>query len=188
MDLIPRARNFDLDALETIYDQNNQGLYVYAYHLLGDAMLAEDCVAETFSRFLKVLQSGNGPDTNLKGYLYRSAHNWVTDYYRTRRDESELDDEMPGSGQQEVVPEVERKIEQQRLRKVLSNLSSEQYQVVALHFIEGWELEEVAAALGRSVGAVKSLQHRALQNLRKLLNGQVEEDETTQKRRLSISG
>lgn len=172
MDLIPRARNFDLDALETIYDQHNQGLYEYAYHLLGDVMLAEECVSETFSRLLKALHAGKGPDNNLKGYLYRSVHNWVTDYYRGRREESALDDEMPGAEHHEVGAEVERKIEQQQLRKVLSQLSGEQYQVVALHFIEGWELDQVADTLGRSVGAVKSLQHRAVQNLRKLLNGQ----------------
>lgn len=172
MDLIPQARNFDLKALETIYDQHNQGLYVYAYHLLGDGMLAEECVAETFSRFLKMLQAGKGPDSNLKGYLYRSAHNWITDYYRSRREETELDDEFPGSDQHDVREEVERKMDRHQLRSVLSQLSSDQYQVVALRFIEGWELDEVAGALGKSVGAVKSLQHRALQNLRTILNGQ----------------
>lgn len=179
MDLIPSARSFDLKALETIYDQHNQGLYAYAYHLLGNAMLAEECVAEIFSRFLKALQGGKGPNSNLKGYLYRSAHNWVTDYYRTRRDESELDDEMPGSEHPEVGTEVERRFEQHRLRSALSQLPREQYQVVAMHFVEGWELNKVAEVLGKSVGSVKSLQHRALHNLRKQLIGQETEHENT---------
>lgn len=178
MDLIPRARSFDLKALEIIYDQHNQGLYGYAFHLLGDAMLAEECVAETFSRFLKALQAGKGPESNLKGYLYRSAHNWVTDYYRSRRDESSLDEDLPDDERPEVRAEAERNMDCQQLRSVLPRLPSEQYQVVALHFIEGWELDEVAEALGRSVGAVKSLQHRGLRNLRKLLNGQDERHET----------
>lgn len=172
MDLIPRARKFDLNALEYIYDQYSQGLYLYAYRLLGSEELSEECVAETFSRFLKALHAGKGPDSNIKGYLYRSAHNWVTDHYRRRRDESELDDELPASEQEEVGTEVERKIEQRRLRKALSRLPHEQYQVVALHLIEGWELAEVADSLDRSVGAVKSLQHRALTNLRKILEEQ----------------
>lgn len=178
MDLIPRARSFDLKALEIIFDQHNQGLYAYAYHLLGDAMLAEECVAETFSRFLRVLQAGKGPNSSLKGYLYRSAHNWVTDYYRSRRDESTLDDDLPDGERLEVRAEAERNMDCQQLRRVLPQLPNEQYQVVALHFIEGWELEEVADAMGKSVGAVKSLQHRALRNLRKLLNGQSEDHET----------
>ncbi len=178
MDLIPRARSFDLKALEIIYDQHNQGLYSYAYHLLGDAMLAEECVSEVFSRFLRALQAGKGPDSNLKGYLYRSAHNWVTDYYRSRRDEDALEDDLPDREQPEVRAEVERSLDCQQLRSVLPLLTREQYQVVALRFIEGWELDDVASALGRPVGAVKSLQHRALQNLRKLLNGKNEEHET----------
>ncbi len=172
MDLIPRARNFDLAALESIYDQYNQGLYLYACYLLGNNELAEECVAETFSRLLKALHAGKGPDSNIKGYLYRSAHNWVTDYYRRRRDDCELDDELPAKEQEQVGMEVERKIAQQHLRRALAQLSGEQYQVVSLHLIEGWDLAEVALTLGKSVGAVKSLQHRALENLRKFMNGQ----------------
>jgi len=172
MDLIPRARNFDLTALERIYDQYNQGLYLYACRLLGNNDLAEECVAEIFSRFLKALQVGKGPDSNLKGYLYRSTHNWVTDYYRRRRDDFELDDELPAKEQEEVGMEVERKIAQQHLRRALAQLSGEQYQVVSLHLIDGWDLEEIADTLGKSTGAIKSLQHRALENLRKIMNGQ----------------
>jgi RNA polymerase sigma-70 factor (ECF subfamily) len=174
MDLIPRARNFDLDALEWIYDHYNPGLYRYAYHLLGDENLAEDCVAETFSRFLKALQARKGPTGNIQGYLYRSAHNWITDHYRRRNEEYELDDEMPANDQDEVETVVEKRIRQQEMRAALTRLPQEQSQVVALHLIEGWELEEIAQTMKKSVGAVKALPHRALRNLRRHCKGQIE--------------
>ena len=83
-ELLRQARHFDLPALSAIYDRYNNGLYYYALRLLSDTVIAEDCVAETFSHLLKVLKSGGGPRDNLKGYLYRCVHNWVTDYYRRK--------------------------------------------------------------------------------------------------------
>lgn len=170
MDLLSRAQRFELEALEWIYDQYNQGLYYYALHLLGDSNLAEDCVAETFSRFLRALQSRKGPQTNIKAYLYRSAHNWATDHYRGRKEEVMLDDELPANEADGIGMVVERNIEQARTREALFHLPAEQFQVVALHFIEGWEIDEIAAALDKSIGSIKALQHRALVNLRKMMN------------------
>jgi RNA polymerase sigma-70 factor (ECF subfamily) len=71
-------------------------------------------------------------------------------------------------------PVVEKRIRQQRLRAALTQLPQEQSQVVALHLIEGWELEEIAQTMKKSVGAVKALQHRALRNLRRHCKGQIE--------------
>ncbi|MHB1449000.1 MAG: RNA polymerase sigma factor [Bellilinea sp.] len=169
MDLLPRARNFDLDALALIYDQYSQGLYLYAMRLLGSTEIAEECVSETFSRLLKALSRGLGPRDHLKAYLYRSAHNWITDYYRSHRDIQELDEKIPDGGSLQVGEQVELRLEHKRLRSAISKLSSDQRQVVALHFIEGWELTDIAVSMGKSVGAVKALQHRALANLGKIL-------------------
>ena len=81
-DLLRRARVFERQALTEIYDQYSHKLYNYAVRQLGDADLAEECVAETFARFLRAIKSGGGPEKYLQAYLYRVAHNWITDLYR----------------------------------------------------------------------------------------------------------
>ena len=81
-DLLQRASKIETQALAEIYDSYSPGIYRYAMRLLGDMTLAEDCVAETFARFLKSLQEQRGPRNNLKAYLYRIAHNWIVDHYR----------------------------------------------------------------------------------------------------------
>ena len=83
-ELLQQAWRFEEQALAAIYDRFSPGLYRYAWRLLGDVHLAEECVAETFSRFLHALQGGRGPQEYLQAYLYRVAHNWITDYYRRR--------------------------------------------------------------------------------------------------------
>lgn len=168
--LLARSQKGDLSVLGSIYDRYHQGLFRYARRLLGDETLAEDCVAETFSRFLKALQQNKGPRDHLQAYLYRIAHNWITDQYRKERYLlEELDDSLPETKEQPPESQLIERAEQERIRRALSQLPPNQRQVIVLRFIEEWENEAVAHALQKPVSAVKALQHRALINLRKHL-------------------
>jgi len=169
-ELLELARQFDHPALAQIYDTYSPGLYRYAMRLLGDQNLAEDCVAETFSRFLQALQTKRGPDSYLQAYLYRMAHNWIVDHYRrepmqpvelTEEHRDENADPEKDAGQH---------LRQERLRMAIKKITPEQQQVIALKYLEGWKNEEIARSLKKPVGAVKSLQHRALANLQRILN------------------
>lgn len=167
--LLEHAKRFDVNALAEIYDRYNNGIYYYALRRLGDENVAEDCTADTFSHLLQALKHGGGPQENLKAYLYRSAHNWITDYYRQRAP-TPLDDEMETlKDGNDPAREAEVQIRQKAVQVALRLLTAEQQQVIALRFIEGWELEEVAKSLQKPVGAVKSLQHRAVAALQKML-------------------
>ena len=74
-ELLQRASQLETAALAEIYDLYSPGLYRYAMRLIGDATVAEDCVAETFARFLRSLQKRLGLRDHLQAYLYRIAHN-----------------------------------------------------------------------------------------------------------------
>ena len=169
-DLIARARNLDQEALAEIYDALSPGLYRYAMRIVGDAQVAEDCVGETFSRFLNAVHRGGGPQQYLKAYLYRVAHNWITDLYRKkgpqltslRPAEAMIADEDP-------TRDLEDGLERQRARQALAYLTPEQRQVVVLKYLEGWSNAEIAQSMGKTTGAVKSLQHRALATLQRLM-------------------
>jgi RNA polymerase sigma-70 factor (ECF subfamily) len=171
--LLRRARQFDEQALADIYDTLSLAIYAYAMRLLGDADLAEECVAETFSRFLNALHAGGGPQDYLKAYLYRMAHNWITDRYRQARPETplEMEFELPAGQEAEPHHTVADELEKQELRHALALLTPEQRQVITLKYLENLDNAEIAQALQKPVGAVKSLQHRALASLRRILEG-----------------
>lgn len=168
--LLNAARRFNLKALEAIYDRYSPGLYRYAMRLLGDIQQAEDCVSEVFSRFLKMLQAEQGPDDHLQAYLYRMAHNWITDQYR-RQPATPLD--LDGKEYHDPETSTEKmagvRMEQANVREAIKALTPEQRQVIMLRYYEGWELDEVARSLNKEIGAIKALQHRAVDALRKLL-------------------
>lgn len=180
--LLEGARRFDLDVMAEIYDRYNAGLFQYAIRLLGDACLAEDCVSETFMRFLKAFQIGRGPQSYLQAYLYRVAHNWICDFYRRQPPPPlVLDENLPGTASHRPESRVEQRLLREELRVALARLTPDQRQVIMLRFIEGWENEAVAAALQKPVGAVKALQHRALAALRRIMCPYNEEVKDEQK-------
>jgi RNA polymerase sigma-70 factor (ECF subfamily) len=169
-ELIKLARQFEPETLATIYDTFSPGLYRYAMRLTGDQDLAEECVAETFSRLLQSFNARKGPQDFLQAYLYRIAHNWIVDHYRKKPFEPDQLDEKQADDR--LLPEELAGITLQNhlLRKALLTLTPDQHQVVALKYLEGMENKEIAKILKKPVGAVKSLQHRALANLKKILD------------------
>jgi RNA polymerase sigma-70 factor, ECF subfamily len=175
LELLHLAHQFNEQALAEVYDQFSPGIFRYAVRLLGDTDTAEDCVSETFSRFLLALHKGKGPKDHLKAYLYRIAHNWITDQYRRQPPPPlELDESLNIADNVNVQETVEMNLHQERIRTALKKLPATQRQVIVLRFLEGWSMQEVAVSLKRSTGAVKALQHRATIALKKLLTAQEE--------------
>lgn len=166
-ELLKNAKRFDQDSLGLIYDSYSPGLYRYASRLLGDSSMAEECVADTFSRFLGALRVGHGPDNHLKAYLYRIAHNWITDFYRRHSPILvELDETLMMDDHDNPENRNFESIQKQQIQVALRALTPDQRQVIVLRFIEEWSIEEVALTLQKPVGAIKALQHRALISLR----------------------
>ncbi len=166
--LLEQARRLDKGALAEIYDAYSPGLYRYAVGLLGSPDLAEECVAETFSRFLQALHRGAGPNRNLQAYLYRVAHNWITDQYRREPPVEDMDIEMNAAQEASPSELFAQEVERELMRVALRRLTPDQRQVIVLKYLHGWENDQIAAALDKPVGAVRSLQHRGLEALRRI--------------------
>jgi RNA polymerase sigma-70 factor, ECF subfamily len=167
---LPGARRLDEHILAEIYDALSPALYRYAFRLLGDRQSAEDVVGEAFQRLLLALRSEGGPQQHLRAYLYRIAHNLAMDQ-RRREMRHGADVEFDGVSlpADDAARAAERRLAAAKARQALWRLTADQRQVVMLKYFEGLSNEEAAAALNKPVGAVKSLQHRALQALRRML-------------------
>lgn len=169
--LIEGARRFDRRTLEQIYDLYSPELYRYAYRLLGRQDASEECVSETFTRFLEALNRGKGPDQNLRAYLFRVVHNICTDTYRRQPPAEEpIEEDVEDNDMTSPQENAEQSIELDRVRAALFRLTPAQRQVIVLRFFEGWENDEVSAVIGKPPGAVKALQHRALASLKRLVS------------------
>ncbi len=171
--LLEQAAEYDPVVLGQIYDEYSEKIYNYIYYRVGDRDLAQDLMAEVFLKALDAIKVYRGWHTSLSGWLYRIAHNLVADHFRAKpmKEALPLDEQLiADEGNPALV--VSQMLTQQRLRAAVNSLTEDQQQVVILKFVEEMSNADVARILGKTEGAVKSLQHRALASLRRYLEEQ----------------
>ena len=168
--LLERAQAYDPVALGEIYDKYAPRIYKYVYYRIGNADLAEDLTSGVFTKMLEAIQSSKAWRVSFSGWLYRIAHNMVVDHFRRRPKERELPlDERLVAADNDPERAAEIALTSERLRDAVNLLTYDQAQVITLKFAEGMSNAEVAQILGKTEGAIKSLQYRALGALRKQL-------------------
>jgi RNA polymerase sigma-70 factor (ECF subfamily) len=175
--LLERAREDDAQALAEIYDLYAESIYRYLYRYLGDEAQAEDLTSEVFLKLLQALHTPRAPRDHLQGWLYRVAHNQAMDWFRRQKKRVSDSLEVGPDGHPELVAvddaplsSLEKRQSQQQLREAIRRLTTDQQRVILLRFGEGLKCKEVAELMGKSEGAIKILQHRAIKRLRKLLD------------------
>lgn len=160
----------DPQALGNVYDQYFIEVFRYIRYRINDDVAAEDIASEVFLRLLEALQKKKGPQTNLKGWLIATASHIVNDHLRRqyRRPIEALSDAMPDESSS-VRREVDLREQNRVVNTAYAQLTSEQQQVLALRFGQGYSLEETASHMKKKTNAVKALQFRALAALQRLI-------------------
>ena len=168
--LIKRSQAGDESAFVALYEQYQPAVYTYLCYRMGDRMLAEDLTAEVFIRLLDRLATLDVRERPLLAWLYTIAANLATDHYRKngRYQWLTLDEERDRQ-ETDTSHTADSQMTQETVAKALNHLTEEQRQVVLLKFVEGRSNAEVGAILGKNEGSIKSLQHRALAALRRVL-------------------
>jgi RNA polymerase sigma-70 factor (ECF subfamily) len=157
-------------AISALYRQHVQAIYRYFYYRVGDEHTAEDLTAEVFLRAIEGLPNYEPRGVPFAAWLYRIAQARMADHFRRRQRTATvgLDESWP-SGEESPLAKVEQSSFRGELRAALGQLTPDQQQVIILKFVEGLRNAEVARILGKTEGAVKSLQHRALNALHRLM-------------------
>ena len=172
-ELVRRAQQRDRGAFAEIYERYHSTIYTHIYYRVGDPSTAEDLTSEVFVRVVGSIDGFVYRDRPLLTWLYTIARNLIIDHRRRAGRATMLPlDERLENGSEDVERAAELALSRRRLAVALDELTDDQRHVIILRFIEGRSLEEVAEIVGKSVGAVKALQHRALDSLRRVLSPQ----------------
>ncbi len=169
--LLARARKLDPDALAEIHDLYYAPIFRYVAFRVGDRELAEDLTSEVFARLLSALRDHTSPRNTLRGWLYGVAARVVSDHHRKqyRTPETELDESII-SRDANPAELVETLMTHEDLRRAMRQLTEEQQHVLGLRFGYDMSIQEVARILGKTEGAVKQLQARAIAALARRLS------------------
>ena len=171
--LVARAQQGDRAALEELYLLHFDRIYSYLHMSVGNRHDAEDLTTQTFLKMLEAIGRFRWQSAPFSAWLFRIAHNLAIDHFRARK-RVQPEDEVPEpSGLEESSAEDQAfdSIGRAGMLELIERLSAEQRQVLTLKFLFGFVNAEVAGILGKTEGAVKSLQHRALVSLQKQLVG-----------------
>lgn len=172
-ELVRRARAGDGVAFGCLFDRFHGPLVRYLFARTADRQLAEDLAGEVFVVVAERLPRFRGDGSRFAGWVFAIARHDLADLWRARArrrvDPVPVVPSPPGEFAEDPAAEVQRRLDAEVLVAYVDQLTADQREVVLLRFAAGMSLAEVAAAVHKPVGAVKSLQHRALATLRRQL-------------------
>lgn len=177
-DLIKRAQNRQQDpaagaeAVGELYDRYHESIFRYIWSRVSNQQLAEDLTGEVFIRMVTNLPNYRLYGAPFEAWLYRIARNLVIDSRRkaSNRNELPLENVIDNSaGDHNPAQIVEDQMFVEKVRLGMGQLKPLKQDVIILRFIVGLSLKEVAKILGKSVGSIKVTQHRAIKELRTIL-------------------
>lgn len=174
--LVKSAASGDFEAFGEIYTIYLDRIYRYVLYQVGDKTVAEDLAQEIFMKVWRAIGSYKGERQSFSTWTYRIAHNHVIDYLRSNqryvlsncRAQSDSDVEIQ-SHIANPEEEAEKHLMQEELLDLVSSLPSQQKQIVILKFIEGLGNDDIEQITGKTQGAIRIMQMRALATLRQRL-------------------
>ena len=158
--LLIEAAQRDPARFEELYDRTFERVYAFVARRVGNRAAAEDVTAEVFHRALHNIGRFEWRGTPFVAWLYRIAWNEIVDQAKRSAREVALTVEPT----HEEMDEVERRA---TVFKMVEELPDAQREVVLKRFTEDRSIADIAREMGRSEGAIKQLQFRALETLRR---------------------
>lgn len=163
--LLIEASQRDPSRFVDLYQEHFDRVYAYIARRVRDRSEAQDLTSDVFHQALANIARFEWRGAPFASWLFSIASNAVADHYQriARERGTPRADNPEKVGPDSGLEEVERRA---RLFKLVDRLPTDQRRVVLMRFAEEKSIREIAQDLGRSEGAIKQLQYRALQSLR----------------------
>jgi RNA polymerase sigma-70 factor (ECF subfamily) len=170
--IVARAQAGDAEAFGELYDRYVDVVFRYVYYRVGNKPQTEDFVSETFLRALRRIGSFTWQGKDFAAWLITIARNLIADHYKSGRYRLEvttadmLDADRVEAGPEDLVLDA---LTNATLVAAVRKLAGEQQECIVLRFLQGMSVSETALAMGKTDGAIKALQYRAVRSLSRLL-------------------
>jgi RNA polymerase sigma-70 factor (ECF subfamily) len=171
LSLLAGVQKRDPQVLAQVHDAYYPAIFRFIAFRVGDHETAEDLTSEVFTRLLDAVRDRNAPQNTLRGWLYRVASNIVADHHRRnyRIKQVALDDDIQ-SNSIDPAEALSSKQVLANLAEALTELTEDQQNVISLRFGYEMAIRDVAKVMGKSEGAVKQLQARAVAALSRTMS------------------
>ncbi len=168
--LAGKAVEGDGDAFGKLYDIYIDRVYRHIYYKIGNKEDAEDLTQKTFLRAWDAIGKYRKTATPFIAWLLKISNNLVIDFYRSRKPHEDIDfDTVMAKPSTNPETIIEEQFTRDEIRKAIRKLKGDRQQVILMRYIEDFSYPEIAAALGKTEGAIRVILHRGLANLRSII-------------------
>ena len=166
--LLVEAAQQDPARFDELYERNFHRVYAYIVRRVGDRHQTEDLTAEVFREALAGIRKFEWRGVPFIAWLLRIASRAIADHWQRAGREAGTPADPLSQSDRPGPQEIERSA---MLFQLVDRLPETQFRVIHMRFVEQKSIREIADELGRSEGAVKQLQLRAIENLRAQMEG-----------------
>jgi RNA polymerase sigma-70 factor, ECF subfamily len=168
--LVLLVQNGQTEAFGLLYEKFLGRIYNYLYLRTGHSGQAEDMTQEVFLRAFQNIRNYRYRGIPFLSWLLRIAHNLIVDFYRKegKKQFVPLSDDWTSSSENPLTI-AEHNLDMIKVRKAMVGLPPAQQEAFSLRFVAGLSVSETAEVMGKSEGAVKTLQHEAVVKLRRMM-------------------
>jgi len=174
--LIALAAGGDRQSFGELYERYALRVFRHAQFLTGDPVLAEDVTAQVFLKALEAIPRYESRGVPFVAWLLRITCNMVINHRKSAKNNghSQIPENIEATGTF-FSPEdsCEVKVDGERVWREVRKLPCDQRQVIVMRFIDDLGYPDIANVLGKTVGAVRVIQFRALANLRGMLDDEL---------------
>ena len=174
-EVVTLAKKSNTEAFSTLYTTYFSPIYKYIYFRIGNKAevddLVQDVFLKAFSSFSNYSNEGEYAEKPFLAYLYTIARNSTIDHYRKKKPVEIDEEEYLNIADTQDTPEefASKKHTSEILLREISNLPTDQEEVVTLRCINGFSTKEISSMLDKTEDAIRQLQSRAIKHLRKKL-------------------
>lgn len=172
IDLLKNAQDGEAEAFGELYERYAEPIFRFLYAHVDDRLDAEDLTEEVFLKVWRSVSNYRDQGIPFLAFLFKIARNTLIDHYRrsgkteqpVSMEDITLQDDGADPGEEAIA-----NLEHAEIRQLLNQLRDDYRTVLALRFLSDLSPEETALTMGRSPGAIRVLQHRAIAAVRNLL-------------------
>lgn len=169
---IRRAQKGEAESFGILYDHYSAPIYRFIFLKVNSKSLAQDLLHEVFLSAWQNINNYSHKGFPFSSWLYQIARNKIIDNYRAKKDFVTIDNEEDRLVTLTSEKIIDQNLSMEKIKEALGQLSEEHSNIIILRFINDLSPAEIALALNKSEGAVRLMQHRAIANLKKILNKQ----------------
>lgn len=164
LQLVSAAKQGDAESFGRLYDGHIKPIYDFIFYKTLNKEIAEDITSTVFMKAWKNIAQCQVE--SFSAWLYAIARRAVSDYYRQKKENIDIDDCWDLADPVDVLMNIENNLQMEIIKEELQKLSSQDREIIIMRFWLGLSFQEIAASLNKKEGAVKMALSRALKEMR----------------------